>query len=131
MNKIHVIGRQTADPVLKTVNNVSVAEFTVAANTKTKGENDEYVSNFYRCSVWRGLGETCAKYLKKGNRVGLVGDLLFRTYTNTQGQDRAQMQVTVNDIEFLSDKKNSTENTETTPAQNSQNTSEASDDLPF
>lgn len=116
---------------MKTVNNVSVAEFTVAANTKTKGENDEYVSNFYRCSVWRGLGETCAKYLKKGNRVGLVGDLLFRTYTNTQGQDRAQMQVTVNDIEFLSDKKNSTENTETTPAQNSQNTSEASDDLPF
>lgn len=105
MNKVYVIGRLTADPELKTVNGIPVAQFTVAADTRNKGDDGKPLTNFYRCSAWRGLGETFAKYTHKGDRVSVIGDLLLRFYTNTQGQDRAALQVTVTDVEFLSDKR--------------------------
>lgn len=84
---------------------VSCANFSVAADTRNKGEDGNTITNFYRCSAWRGLADTCAKYLHKGDRVSIVGDLLFRTYTDTSGRERSAMQVTITDIEFLSERK--------------------------
>ena len=99
---------------------------------KDKNNEGKFITNFYRCTAWRGLGDTCAKFLHKGDRVGIVGDLVFQTYTDTKGQERAAMQVTVTDVEFMSDKRS----TESKPSQTSQPThpaasQEEEDDLPF
>lgn len=52
-NKLFTVGRLTADPELRTVKDVPCTNFTVAADTKSKDENGEYVTNFYHVTAWR------------------------------------------------------------------------------
>lgn len=104
INKIYAIGRQTADPTQTVINNVNCTNFSVASDTKNKDAEGNTVTNFYRVSAWRGLADTCAKYLHKGDRVAIMGDLLLRTYVDTKGQQRAAMQVTLTDVEFINDR---------------------------
>lgn len=104
MNKLFAIGRLTADPTQTQVNGVTCINFTLAADTRLKDKNGETVTNFYRVAAWRGLGETCAKFLHKGDKVNVVGDLVYQTYTDKNGQPRSQMQLTATDVEFLQPK---------------------------
>ena len=77
------------------------------------------------------------RYLHKGDRVAVIGDLELRTYTDTKGNPRSAMQVTATDVEFISDKRtNEPGKGQPAPAQQTAFPSApiipgASDDLPF
>ena len=102
MNKLTIIGNLTRDPELRTVGSgISVCDFTVAVNRRRTGECQQE-ADFFRVTAWRQLGETCAKYLAKGRKVCVVGPVSVRTYQTQQGETRAQLEVTADDIEFLS-----------------------------
>ena len=97
MNKLYIIGNVTHTPELKnTPNGVPVCSFSVAVNRRDKD------ALFYRVTAWRGLGETCAKYLQKGKKVAVIGELDLRTYTGRDGMERTALEVTASDVEFLS-----------------------------
>ena len=97
MNKLYIIGNVTHTPALKnTPNGVPVCSFSVAVNRRDKD------ALFYRVTAWRGLGETCAKYLQKGKKVAVIGELDLRTYTGRDGMEKTALEVTASDIEFLS-----------------------------
>ena len=97
MNKLYMIGNVTHTPELKnTPNGVPVCSFSVAVNRRDKD------ALFYRVTAWRGLGETCAKYLQKGKKVAVIGELDLRTYTGRDGMEKTALEVTASDIEFLS-----------------------------
>lgn len=49
------------------------------------------------------------KYLHKGDRVSIIGDLVLQSYVDTKGQERYSMQVSITDIEFLSAKRSKDE----------------------
>ena len=104
MNKVFIIGNLTRDPELRTTQSgVSVCSFTVAVNRRNKSaEAGQQEADFFRVNVWRELGESCAKYLAKGRKVGVVGPVSVNTYTGNDGQTRAQMEITANEVEFLS-----------------------------
>ena len=79
LNRITVIGRLTRDPELRTTSNgVAVATFTVAVDRQYKTQNGEKETDFIPVVVWRGLAETCSKYLSKGNMVAVDGRLQIR-----------------------------------------------------
>lgn len=100
MNKITIIGNLTRDPELRyTQEGIPVCGFTVAVNRRTQKDHPE--ADFFRVSVWRGLGEACAKYLKKGSKVCVIGPVRVQTYVAQDGTVRAQMEVTADDVEFL------------------------------
>lgn len=104
MNKLTIIGNLTRDPELRTVGSgISVCDFTVAVNRRRTGEGQQE-ADFFRVTAWRQLGENCAKYLAKGRKVCVVGSVSVRTYQTQQGETRAQIEVTADDIEFLSPK---------------------------
>ena len=97
MNKLYIIGNVTHTPELKnTPNGVPVCSFSVAVNRRDKD------ALFYRVTAWRGLGETCSKYLQKGKKVAVIGELDLRTYTGRDGMEKTALEVTASDIEFLS-----------------------------
>ena len=97
MNKLYIVGNVTHTPELKnTPNGVPVCSFSVAVNRRDKD------ALFYRVTAWRGLGETCAKYLQKGKKVAVIGELDLRTYTGRDGMEKTALEVTASDIEFLS-----------------------------
>lgn len=102
MNKLTIIGNLTRDPELRTVGSgISVCDFTVAVNRRRTGEGQQE-ADFFRVTAWRQLGENCSKYLAKGRKVCVVGPVSVRTYQTQQGETRAQLEVTADDIEFLS-----------------------------
>ena len=102
MNKLIIIGNLTKDPELRTtVSGVNVCDFTVAVNRKKKIEGQPE-ADFFRVSAWRQLGESCAKFLFKGRKVCVVGPVSVRTYQAQDGTTRASLEVTAEDVEFLS-----------------------------
>jgi len=105
MNKLTIIGNLTRDPELRTTTTgVNVCDFTVAVNRRQRrdAQNGQPEADFFRVSAWRERGELCAKYLSKGRKVCVVGPVSVRTYTGSDGQTRASLEVTADEVEFLS-----------------------------
>lgn len=103
MNKITLIGNLTKDPESRTTpNGHIVCSFTIAVNRKFT--SDERQTDFFRINAWNKLGENCAKYLSKGKKVAVVGELQARLYDAKDGQQRLSLDVQADEVEFLSPK---------------------------
>jgi single-strand DNA-binding protein len=107
VNKIIIIGNLGRDPEVRyTPTGQMVASFSVASNRKYKtasGEQREE-TEWFNCQVFGKLAETCNAYLSKDQQVCVEGRLASRTYQTRDGQTRYSLDVTVNDIQFLSGK---------------------------
>lgn len=79
-----------------------VCNFTVAVNRRQKSQNGQLEADFFRVAAWNATGENCLKYLTKGKKVTVVGPVSVRTYQVQDGTTRASMEVTANEVEFLS-----------------------------
>ena len=101
MNSLHIIGRLTKDPELRTTaTGLSVCSFTVAVNRK-KSKDGQQEADYFNVTAWRERGETCAKYLSKGKKVSVVGPVSVRTW-ESNGKHGASLEVTADEVEFLS-----------------------------
>ena len=132
MNKIILIGNLTADPTLRaTQSGTSVCQFTIAVNRRFPGPDGQKQTDFFRINTWRQLAESCNKYLSKGKKVAVVGELQARTYTAKDGTTRMSLDVSADEVEFLSPKEE--EKPEPKPRYTDPDTFEdvSSDDLPF
>ena len=108
MNKIIFTGYLGGDPEVRTApDGNTVASFTVGSQTYKNDANGEKITNWYRCSAWRQLGENAAKYLHKGSHVSIVGNIVFRPYVDKNGAAKLSIDVDVNDLEFLGGKNDS------------------------
>ena len=102
MTKVFLIGNLTHDPELtETAAGVPVCRFSVAVN---RGTGDDRTADFYNVTAWRGLGETVAKFTKKGNKVAVAGDLILRQYEGNDGVRRTSVDVIAQNVEFLTPK---------------------------
>ena len=132
MNKITLIGNLTADPTLRaTQSGTSVCQFTIAVNRRFPGPDGQKQTDFFRINTWRQLAESCNKYLSKGKKVAIVGELQARTYEANDGTTRMSLDVSADEVEFLSPKEE--EKPEPKPRYTDPDTFEdvSSDDLPF
>ena len=106
MNKLTIIGNLTKDPEARVLTNgANLTTFTVAVSRRRQQEGQPD-ADFFRVTAWRQLGENCAKYLTKGRKVCVVGPVSISTYTGNDGKARANMEVTADDVEFLTPKEN-------------------------
>lgn len=135
MNKLTIIGNLTRDPELRTTQSgINVCTFTVAVNKRQKGDSNAV--DFFRVSAWRQLGENCQRFLAKGRKVCVVGEVSVSTYTTQNGETRANMEVTAQDVEFLSSRmeqemEQPTMKRETMPGVDSGFMEVTEDDLPW
>lgn len=103
MNKIFLIGNLTGDPELRTtLNGITVCTMNLAVNRRFSGNREERQTDFYRVTAWRQLGETCSRFLSKGKKIAVVGEFVPRTYEGKDGATRVSLEVTAEEIEFLS-----------------------------
>lgn len=104
MNKGFFIGNLTRDPELRqTQNGTPVCSFTLAVNKRSQSEHPE--ADYIRVTVWRKLGESCAKWLKKGNKCMVEGTVSAAAWVDNKGQARAGLEVVADDVEFLTPRK--------------------------
>lgn len=102
MNKLMIIGNLTKTPELRSTQyGTAVCSFTVAVNRQKTKANPDPGTDFFNVTAWRGLGETCAKYLDKGRKVCVVGRVSLRTWETDSGKHGANLEVLAEDIEFL------------------------------
>ena len=111
MNKLAIIGSLGRDPELRsTPNGIPVCTFSVGV-TRRKG-NEEPQTDWFKVTAWRQLGENCNRYLAKGKKVFVSGPVSVSTYTAKDGTTRASMEVTADEVEFLSPAGTGAENTQ-------------------
>ena len=101
MNKLIIVGNVTRDPESRTTpSGKQVCTFSVAVNRNGK-EADK--ADFFRCTVWDKLAESCGKYIIKGMKVGVVGRVGLNLYKGNDGETTGQLEVDrIDEVEFLS-----------------------------
>ena len=104
INRLFIIGNLTRDPELRsTPHGLKVCTFDVAVNRRKK-QDGQPDADFFRVSAWREIGENCSKYLAKGRKVAVTGSVRLGGYKGNDGQNRAYLDVTADEVEFLSAK---------------------------
>lgn len=109
MNNVALIGRLTADPVLRYLpNGTATTSFTLAVDRglskekKQEAEAKNYpTADFIRIVVWGKSAENCANYLVKGRLVGVQGRIQTGSYTKDDGTRVYTTDVVANNVEFL------------------------------
>ena len=130
MNRITLIGNLTYAPeVRSTQSGNTVCSFTIAVNRKHSAANGQKTTDFFRINAWRQLGESCGRYLAKGRKVAVTGELQARTYEAKDGSTRMSLDVLADEVEFLSPKQEEQEGDSAPDA--SGFTDISSDDIPF
>ena len=98
-----ITGNLTADPELRfTPTGRPVASFTIASTPRfpdrDTGQWKDGETWFVRCSAWGDTAENIAGSLSKGAAVIAAGRLRCRTWETTEGDKRATVELTVDDI---------------------------------
>ncbi len=114
INKIIIIGRLGADPILRETKTGSVVvHFPVATSRRVKStepsETEEVVmkeeTQWHRVVAWGRQGESCAQYLKKGQKVYVEGSILSRQYEGKDGLEKTSFEVIAETVSFLGGKR--------------------------
>lgn len=133
MNKAMIIGNLTKDPELhQTATGITLCRLNVAVNRKFAGQDGEKQTDYFNVVTWRATAENCAKYLKKGRKVFVCGEMQFRQYEAKDGTTRTAAEISADEVEFLSpaEDKGSAPYTKPTSVQKSL-LDDADEDLPF
>ena len=104
MDKIIVIANLGRDPEMcYTPNGQGVTSFSNASSRKyttSVGEQREE-TEWFNCSAFGRLADTCNQYLTKGKQLYVEGRLSSRTYETQSGETRHSNDINVQDVQFL------------------------------
>ena len=122
MNHVSLIGNLTKDPELREIQDGKrkVCDLRIAVNDGREDRDPLYID----VATFDGSAEACAKYLKKGRRIGIDGRLVYREWKAEDGSPRSRHSV-IGRVEFL-DSKSSSEEPEAVAAGNG-----VEEDIPF
>ena len=105
MNKVFLIGNLTRDPELSTTNSgISVCRISIAVSRRFANADGSRETDFFNVVAWRAIAENCAKYLKKGSKIAVMGSIQNHSYDAQDGSKRYTTDITAEEIEFLSTK---------------------------
>ena len=107
MNKCILIGNLTKDPEISTTTNgVSVCRFTLAVTRRFANSEGERDTDFINIVAWRALADNCHKFIKKGSKVAVVGNIQSRSYDAADGSKRYVTEIVAEEVEFLTTRNN-------------------------
>ena len=107
MNKVIFSGRLTAAPELRYLNNqdqTAVATYTLAVQRDYKGQNGDYETDFFRCKAFGRQAEFAQKYLHKGMKIIVEGQMHTSTYKDKEGRKAYATDCIVSRHEFCESK---------------------------
>lgn len=122
-----VVGNLGGDPETREVGDSSVTSFSLAYNTKIKGESVTY---WFRVSAWGKLGEVCDEYLHKGSQVAVAGQFHPREYKDNEGNPRTSLDIRATDVHFVGSRDDNGGGSRSSSSSGS-GSSGGDDDIPF
>lgn len=104
MNKIMLIGNLCRNPELKTLpSGTKVATFTIAVSSARKDQTD-----FFNIACYNKQAELVEQFIEKGSKVAVWGSIHIKTYNRKDGTKGTDVNVEVENIEFLNFKEKET-----------------------
>lgn len=111
LNKVTLLGNLGADPEIRTTTNGSkVAQFSLATSrqwSSASGEKQEK-TEWHKCVAWNPKGERgmrladlVEKYVKKGDKLFVEGEIQYRQYEDKDKQTRYVTEINVREIILL------------------------------
>jgi single-strand DNA-binding protein len=108
LNKAILIGNVGSDPEIRTVGNGGkVAQFSLATGrvwNDASGAKQEK-TEWHRCVVWNNKASTLAdvveKFVKKGERVYVEGEIEYRQWQDKDGQTRYTTEIKIRELMLL------------------------------
>lgn len=105
MNSMVIIGRVTADPEIKKLEDgKEVTNMTVAVQRPYKNENGVYDTDFVDCTLWNALASNVCEYCHKGDLVGVKGRIQTNVYETESGEKKKITQLIADKVTFLASK---------------------------
>ena len=102
MTSTTIIGNLTRDPEsASTSTGKTVCHFTVAVNKRQKNADGSRDADFFRVSAFGQMGDACQRYLAKGKKVAVRGQVSAHAFTAKDGQPGASLEIFAEDVEFL------------------------------
>ena len=102
MNKVILIGNLTKDPELTTTTSgISVCRFSLAVSRRYTNSEGERETDFINVVVWRNLADNCHKFLRKGSKAAVVGNIQTLSYDAPDGTKRYVTEVVAEEVEFV------------------------------
>lgn len=127
MNALHIMGRLTADPeITSTQSGTIIARYTVAVDRRYAKESQQK-TDFFSCNSFGKQAEFAERYLKKGTKVVISGEMRLDT-VQKDGKNVTYPKVAVNEIEFAESKKSDSGEAKT---DDFLNVADGLEDLPF
>ena len=103
--KLILVGNLGGDPEVRALpDGTPVTSFSVATNKRWTGKDGQQQERavWFRVTTFRGLAETCGKYLAKGRQVLVEGELAEpRAWQGKDGEWRASLDVTASTVKFV------------------------------
>lgn len=133
MNSLSAIVRLSKDAEVRFLaDGTPVAQLNMALQS---GYGDKAVTSWLTGNMFGKRAETLAPMLKKGQQVGIVGELTNRKYTAKDGTEKYSLEVRITDVTLLgkanvSDNENNASES-VKNASDSHSIEDIADDVPF
>lgn len=102
INRVVLVGRITRDPEVQQTNTgIQYVRFSLACNRPFKDQNGERQADFINCIAWRQQADFLARFVKKGNMVGVEGRIQMNNYQDANGNNRQVFDVLVESVTNL------------------------------
>ena len=109
LNTITIMGRLTADPILRrTQNGVAVASFTLACERDFAAQGADKETDFVDIVAWRSTAEFVSKYFTKGRMAVVSGRLQIRNWQDKEGNKRRSAEILADHVYFGEAKRDKT-----------------------
>ena len=105
MNKALLVGNLASDVDSRTTSGgIATCTFRLATQRRVANRDGVREADFHNIVCWRGLAENCARYLIKGNKVAVEGQIQNRSYDAQDGTKRYVTEIVADNVEFLTAK---------------------------
>ena len=110
LNKVMLIGNVGKEPDVRYVDKgVAVASVVLATSERgyrlPNGTEVPERTEWHNQVFWRGLAETVEKYVHKGDKLYVEGEIYYRTIEEKNGSTRRQIEITAKNMEMLTPRK--------------------------
>lgn len=106
LNSVALAGNLTRDPQMRTTQGgMAILSMGIAVNDRRKNQQTgewEDVPQYFELTMFGKRAEAVSKYLSKGTKVAVQGKLHYSSWNTEDGQKRSKVDVTVDELEFMS-----------------------------
>lgn len=103
-----MLGNVGKDPDVRHLENNCVAQFSLATTKKgyttKEGQTVPDRTEWHSLVVWNKLAEVVEKFVKKGDKLYVEGELRYRSYDDQNGVKRYVTEIYVENMEMLTPK---------------------------